>query len=158
MTWLYSVLLSMYEQQGLLSIDGQCCEFIRLLCPLWPTKDSSQSADRLASFPRFPLIDLIDQNRTCVSCSEPPKRLTHLHSDPNIQPLMHTHVLCRLCHVPSLFIDKFSSTCAQVVHAHCDCASCDSAMCVCVFVNVLYVCLCKCQPSLWCFQACLMPI
>lgn len=31
MTWLYSVLLSMYEQQGLLSIDGRRREFIRLL-------------------------------------------------------------------------------------------------------------------------------
>lgn len=31
MTWLYSVLLFMYEQQNLLSIDVQLCEFIRLL-------------------------------------------------------------------------------------------------------------------------------
>lgn len=29
-------------------------------CPLWPTKNSSQSTDRLASFSSFPLIDLID--------------------------------------------------------------------------------------------------
>lgn len=29
-------------------------------CPLWPTKNSSQSTDRLPSFSSFPLIDLID--------------------------------------------------------------------------------------------------
>lgn len=39
-------------------------------CPLWPTKDSSQSTDRLASFSRFPLIDFIDQSPTCVSCHQ----------------------------------------------------------------------------------------
>lgn len=100
-------------------------------CPLWPTKVSSQSTDRLASFPRFPLIDLIDQNRTCVSCCSPPKRLTDTLALTSKHTGAHTDV--RSLRSRAIPLDIFSSTCAQVARAQCDCACC------------VHLCACECM-------------
>lgn len=55
----YTVWLSTDEQQGYCPLINGAVS-LSDSCPLWPTKNSSQSADRLPSFSSFPLIDLID--------------------------------------------------------------------------------------------------
>lgn len=136
MTRLYSVLLFGIEQQGLLSIDGCHCWSLSDSCQLWPTKDSSLSADRLASFPRFPLMDLFDQNRTCVPCSEPPKGFTNtLNTHPNTIIHIYTHSCCHFSLVPSL--------CSASINFP---SSAQRGCPYCAFVPCMCVCLCKYQP------------
>lgn len=99
-------------------------------CPLLPTKDSSQSTNRLASFPWFPLMDFTVCHDACFQ--------KDCHTCTHNQRHSHTRTQS-LSHVPPLFIDKLSSTCVQDVSANCNCACC-----VCV-----YVWLCSFHPA-WC--------
>lgn len=128
----------MYEQWGVLPIDGQRCEFIPLLCSLWLTKDSSL----------FPLIDLIDRNRRL-----PPNRLTHFQSGPALGTNTRaiTHVFLWL--VPRLWMCQLCSghVCVTV---SCICiavlicllpGSCDSSFCSYYsFINLLEYTITSC--------------
>lgn len=118
-------------------------------CPLWLTEDSSQSTDRLTSFPRFPLIYLIGQNRTFVSCCKP-----HLHI--NTQVLMHTHTYTYIpsplsraiplrLHIFLFFVPRLRVPTVTAPAVFID-------VCVCV-------CKCVCHPRVKCVVlARLMPI